>query len=614
MIKIARRRYIHLLASTICLLLLGFFAPCGSYAQALTLPTDAGASGPPVDSIDLSGTWLMKVGDTPGNEKVDLGEADWAHVKEPGANAPAGYVWYRKEFNIPADWKTDAAVVQFARLNMHLGVITGAIEVYFNGNPIGILGTMPGVNGTGYKPYDPPTSDIAFGVPLTCKSPTGTVPTFNFGELNLIALKIYKPDAGPNPSAGAMSLDKPDFSEIYSADISTSSPDNLATTFTKASINVALGNTTDKVVPLNWELHIANDLGQTPKGLEPRPQTGSINPGKADDYNLTLGFPDPGVYNIKLVSKIDGHPMPTRTLNLGYDVDLIHPEQTAPADFVNFWTEVRKDSETAPLNAQITKDSSADGVTSYTVKYTGLDGKPAFGWLSVPDHIIGDPVLLFHLAPYHGDATAPNVEWAKKGYIVFEFLATATSPTSGNADQHYFVDGVSSPKTYFLRNAAGNMLRAVALLKTDGAQAGVPASAKLVLWGESQGGGLALIGGGLLKHDVAAIVAESPYFTDMPRILHAISTDIQNPFTDAAKPSVVGDTLSYFDTVNFATKVTAPTFIAVGLEDNISPAYGAFGFAALMTAPHTTAVFPNDGHIPEGADAKALAWLKTTLK
>ena len=270
---------------------------------------------------------------------------------------------------------------------------------------------------------------------------------------------------------------------------------------------------------------------------------------------------------------------------------------TAPNGFGAFWNDLQTAAAGGSLSPQIDKDAATttSDVNVYRVKFAGLNGQPALAWLSVPTNVGASPVAILHIPAYQEDPTSPSLDIAKRGYIVMDFIANAPDFTSGNAKTDYFSNGLESPSNYVFRGIEGNVLRAARLL-TGASLPGVTGKPKLVLWGESVGGGLAMDTAGLLKQQVSAVVAISPYFTDIARNLSTVQT-VANPFHDyltshANGRPQVNATLGTFDTVQFAPKITAPTFVGVGLLDPIALPYSEYAAINALTAPHTVDIEP----------------------
>jgi len=133
---------------------------------------------------DFNKNWNFKVGDYPQAINANFSTADWrtlqlphdwsiegafdkdSKTKQAQGFLPAGKGWYRKTFNVPANWKNKVVSVEFD------GVFKNS-EVFINGHSLGIR----------------PNGYISFAYGLS--------QYLNFGKQNIIAVKVDN-DAQPN--------------------------------------------------------------------------------------------------------------------------------------------------------------------------------------------------------------------------------------------------------------------------------------------------------------------------------------------------------------------------------------------------------------------------------
>jgi cephalosporin-C deacetylase len=86
------------------------------------------------------------------------------------------------------------------------------------------------------------------------------------------------------------------------------------------------------------------------------------------------------------------------------------------------------------------------------------------------------------------------------------------------------------------------------------------------------------------------------------------------------RPDHVEDTmvvLRYFDAVNFADRVSCPTLLALGLEDNVVPAKTVYGIANHLKVPYELMEFPvshSDGPEEEQWAQFEAYWLRLALQ
>ncbi len=94
----------------------------------------------PRERININREWKVKLGDHPGAEATSYDDKAWSNINLPhNFSIPyfrsphwyTGYGWYRKYFNVPAQWKSKRVFVEFE------GVFRVA-QIYVNGHLVGI--------------------------------------------------------------------------------------------------------------------------------------------------------------------------------------------------------------------------------------------------------------------------------------------------------------------------------------------------------------------------------------------------------------------------------------------------------------------------------------------
>ena len=92
--------------------------------------------------LDLSGKWKFTIGDDTSWSSPLYNDFSWEEIQVPstwenqGFHGYNGFAWYRKTFNLPADFQSSG-------LYLHLGFIDDVDETYVNGTLVGVSGGFP---------------------------------------------------------------------------------------------------------------------------------------------------------------------------------------------------------------------------------------------------------------------------------------------------------------------------------------------------------------------------------------------------------------------------------------------------------------------------------------
>lgn len=263
------------------------------------------------------------------------------------------------------------------------------------------------------------------------------------------------------------------------------------------------------------------------------------------------------------------------------------PERNEPSDFDSFWYNAIEETNKIQLTYKFEKKNfGLKLVDTYDVTYSGYKGQSIKGWLIIPKNISDKVPCVVEFLGYGGGRSFPTdwLLWASCGYahFIMDTRGQGSSWSPGDtpdleddgANPYYpgfMTKGILNPNTYYYKRVFIDGVRAVQLVKS------LPEvdSNKIILTGISQGGGITLAVGGLVK-DVTAILPDVPFLCH-----YKVATEITDsePYfeitrylkTHRDKIDIVFNTLSYFDGVNFAARSKAPALFSVGLMDTICP-------------------------------------------
>ncbi|MFG2291811.1 acetylxylan esterase [Streptomyces sp. NPDC048603] len=287
------------------------------------------------------------------------------------------------------------------------------------------------------------------------------------------------------------------------------------------------------------------------------------------------------------------------------------PDRDEPEDFDLFWADTLAAAAASPVDASFTPHATALRLVEvYDVSFTGWGGQRVAAWLLLPVNTPGPLPCVVEYVGYNAGRGLPHewLLWATAGYAHFVMdnrgqgsgWRTGDTPDNGagGGPSHpgFMTQGVLDPQDYYYRRLYADAVRAV----TAARHAPRVDPSRVIVAGSSQGGGLALVAGGLVP-DVAAVIADVPFLCHFSR--GAEVTD-EAPFREIAaycrahrdKVDRVFRTLSYFDCVNFAARSRAPGLFSVGLMDQITPpstVYAAHNHYAGRKEIH---VYPYNAH------------------
>ncbi|CAN5808596.1 acetylxylan esterase [soil metagenome] len=268
-----------------------------------------------------------------------------------------------------------------------------------------------------------------------------------------------------------------------------------------------------------------------------------------------------------------------------YEVTVDRPE-----DFDAFWGDIRARLADIPLNARLQYRSlrSTEDVAVYELHYQSLDGVEIAGWYCRPrESYIAPPYPALLLVPgYISEPTLPK-SWAKLGYA-----AIGVAPRGKLRSNHQFNPGypgllthnITDRNTYSYRGFYADAIRAVDFALTrpeiDRERIGVH--------GSSQGGALTVVVAALRNDVIACGAAGAPYLTgfmDAAKLTHSNPYEEINDYLRMHPDHIeeVTETVSYFDCINFASLITCPMLVYIGLEDDVCPPETGYALVNAMT-------------------------------
>jgi cephalosporin-C deacetylase len=299
--------------------------------------------------------------------------------------------------------------------------------------------------------------------------------------------------------------------------------------------------------------------------------------------------------------------------------------QTVPHDFDEFWSETIRDARST--GAAVTRhpvDTGLVGVEVFDLSFPGFGGHPVRAWLRLPRTRDRPLAAVVHFTGYGAGRGAPidDLLFATAGYahLVMDTRGQGDGGTEDPgfgplAPSGFLTRGITDPHSYYYRRVFTDAVRAVdavrGLAEVD--------ETRVAVVGNSQGAGIA-VAAGVLAGGIRAVLAQAPFLSDLPGAI--VGTD-RYPYREIADllsrardlEPVARRTLAYFDTVNLATRATAPAWFSAGLMDDITPPSTVFAVHNAWSAERHIVTWPFNGHDAGGSHdlAGALRVLSETV-
>jgi cephalosporin-C deacetylase-like acetyl esterase len=243
-----------------------------------------------------------------------------------------------------------------------------------------------------------------------------------------------------------------------------------------------------------------------------------------------------------------------------------------PEDFDAFWSAKLTAQSAVPIDAVLTPvHTDVPGVDMSMFELDAL-GSHTHGYVAKParDGRFPAVIQLQYAGVYALNAEA-DARRAAEGWLVLNVDSHDKRPSdpSGNIPRNYQAIGNTDRETSYFLDMYLRDSRALDYLLTRPDWDGKT----LVVMGGSMGGQQSLALAGLRPEKISAVLVCVPAGADSNGDLHGRKAGYPNwPSTD---PQVMRTAL-YFDTVNFASHITAPVLVGMGFIDTISPPAGVW--------------------------------------
>ena len=310
----------------------------------------------------------------------------------------------------------------------------------------------------------------------------------------------------------------------------------------------------------------------------------------------------PGFYRLKVTAHVGGKDY-VGMCTAGFSPEQLQPATKCPADFDAFWEKALQNARTNALDPHLTllPDRCTETVNVYEVSF--VNDRPQgriYGILCLPVKPGKYPALLrvpgAGSRPYGGDAWT-----ASQGAIVLEIGIHGIPVTleqkvydnlNHGAFEGYWETNLDEPEKNYYKRVVVGAVRAVdyiaSLPEWNGKDVGVT--------GASQGGFLSLAVAALDKR-ITYMAAVHDAMCDYEIALQQRACGWPHYFYQQKNPDMKKvEGARYYDGINFARRVTCPSFFTFGYNDEVVPPSSSWSVYNVVTAPKTISIYQMTGH------------------
>jgi cephalosporin-C deacetylase len=327
----------------------------------------------------------------------------------------------------------------------------------------------------------------------------------------------------------------------------------------------------------------------------------NLDKKSSHDYDFTIPELKSGFYKINFMVNVSDYDDTTRRV-FGIRPEEIRSSHQKPADFDGFWKKAKDDLAKVKPNYKITEkpELAKDGRNVYLIEMKSLDNVTIYAWLSEPAHFKKShkfPVLM--VLPGYQAANSPIL--GKDDDIAFLNLDVRGQGLSKKdmmmRGEDYIISNLENKNRYIMRGIIMDCIRCVDFIFTR------PEFSRdrISVTGGSMGGYLSITTAALDKR-VALCAPQNPIFSDiynMDRGAVRFPIEHMKEYV-TVRPGLtfeqVLDNLQYFDAKNFATNITCPVLMGIGLLDPYVPPNNSYTVYNNINAKKKLFVFKDLGH------------------
>ena len=285
----------------------------------------------------------------------------------------------------------------------------------------------------------------------------------------------------------------------------------------------------------------------------------------------------------------------------------IRPAEPKPADFDAFWKAKLELLDKVPMNAVVTPgESNKPDIEWSTVRMNNVRGAHVYAQLAKPAREGKFPALLIYqwASPPYPLQKSWVTDRAAEGWLALNVEPHDVPPDMPQAfydalpamiKQYNTINQTSRDESYFLQMYLGDY-RAIEYVASRPDWDGKT----IVVMGNSMGGQQSFATAGLNPR-VTALIVNVPSGADVTATLHGRAPSYPN--WDVKRLEVLA-TARYFDTANFASRITARSLVAMGFIDDIAAPAGIWSVfnqikgpkeaAPMIESPHNNLATPRE--------------------
>lgn len=551
--------------------------------------------------MEISKEWKFQKGDNAEWSAVEFDDSEWGNI-EAGKlwerqmeGDYDGIAWYRKKVLIPSSMK-DQLSDNYKSINVALGKIDDADEVYFNGEKIGQSGSADKDGLTAYDQQRRYTVDAS---------------KVKWDEENLIAVKVYDHGGGGGLYRGPYAIYPTTWLDYVSMETVVDGFEGVIAKDEALHTQGNFENISKSTIIGKATCIIKTDIYEEVDRFEQK-----INVPAGETYSMKYTFKPkiPGFYQVVYEYQI-GDLLLSDSTFFGYDPANLTSELPRPDDFDEYWAKARAELNAVAPEFKMTldKEKSNDLLNVYEVEMKSLGNVTIRGWYSVPKNNNGNLPALLKNVGYSGNM---QPVYDRPDFAVFGLNIRGHGNSRDDVNPgfpQYITTNIDDKEKYIYRGAYMDCVRAIDFLcsrsEVDTSRIGV--------YGGSQGGALTFATAALDKR-IKLCAPHIPYLSAFRRY-YDIIPPLGKKFEDYLDkhPNMTWEkmyaTLDYIDIGNLAPWIKVPVFMGVGLADRRCPPYINFAaFNRISSKDKQWFVYQGYGHsVPDRHHKAEYEWLKT---